>query len=86
MLRWFFGWKGMEMLSAINLVTNSVYILSFLLDSYDAMSSTRSYREYMPQDRVRAEIVKNSGTQFDPKVAECMLSIIDDDINYVLHE
>jgi len=55
-------------------------------DSYDAMTSTRSYREYMPQDRVRAEIEKNSGTQFDPKVAECMISIIDDDRNYVLHE
>ena len=55
-------------------------------DSYDAMTSTRSYREYMPQDKVRAEIEKNSGTQFDPKVAECMLSIIDDDRNYVLHE
>ena len=55
-------------------------------DSYDAMTSTRSYREYMPQDKVRAEIEKNSGTQFDPKVAECMISIIDDDRNYVLHE
>ncbi len=50
------------------------------------MTSTRSYREYMPQDKVRAEIEKNSGTQFDPKVAECMISIIDDDKSYVLYE
>lgn len=55
-------------------------------DSYDAMTSNRSYRKYMPQDAVRSEIEKNIGTQFDPDAARCMLSIIDEDINYVLHE
>ena len=40
----------------------------------------------MPQDAVRSEIEKNIGTQFDPDAARCMLSIIDEDINYVLHE
>ncbi|MBQ1849203.1 MAG: HD-GYP domain-containing protein, partial [Lachnospiraceae bacterium] len=55
-------------------------------DTYDAMTSNRSYRKYMAQDAVRAEIEKNSGTQFDPKVAKCMLEIIDEDKNYELHE
>lgn len=55
-------------------------------DSYDAMTSNRSYRKYMPQDAVRSEIEKNIGTQFDPDAARCMLSIIDEDINYELHE
>lgn len=55
-------------------------------DSYDAMTSNRSYRKYMPQDVVRSEIEKNIGTQFDPDAARCMLSIIDEDINYELHE
>lgn len=55
-------------------------------DSYDAMTSNRSYRKYMPQDKVRSEIENNSGTQFDPDVAKCMLSIIDEDVNYELHE
>ena len=55
-------------------------------DSYDAMTSTRSYREFLPQDVVREEIRKNSGKQFDPVVAECMLRIIDSDKNYSLHE
>ena len=55
-------------------------------DSYDAMTSNRSYRSYLPQDVVRAEIEKNSGKQFDPAVAECMLQIIDADRNYSLHE
>ena len=55
-------------------------------DSYDAMTSNRSYRNYMPQDKVRSEIENNSGTQFDPDVAKCMLSVIDQDVNYELHE
>lgn len=55
-------------------------------DSYDAMTSNRSYRKYLPQDVVRAEIDKHSGTQFDPRVARAMLEIIDSDKNYKLHE
>ncbi|MCR5475393.1 MAG: HD-GYP domain-containing protein [Lachnospiraceae bacterium] len=55
-------------------------------DSYDAMTSNRSYRKYMPQEKVREEIVKGSGTQFDPKIAECMLRIIGEDVDYELHE
>ncbi len=55
-------------------------------DSYDAMTSNRSYRKYMPQDAVREELVKNSGTQFDPDIAEQMIAIIDEDKDYILHE
>ncbi|MCR5702758.1 MAG: HD-GYP domain-containing protein, partial [Lachnospiraceae bacterium] len=55
-------------------------------DSYDAMTSNRSYRNYMAQDRVIEEIKNNKGTQFDPKIAECMISIINDDADYTLHE
>ena len=35
-------------------------------DAYDAMSSRRSYRDVLPQDYIRAELVKGRGTQFDP--------------------
>jgi HD-GYP domain-containing protein (c-di-GMP phosphodiesterase class II) len=55
-------------------------------DSYDAMTSNRSYRNYLPQETVRSEIEKNMGTQFDPDIAKCMLSVIDEDTNYELHE
>lgn len=55
-------------------------------DAYDAMTSNRSYREVMPQDVVRSEIVKGKGTQFDPVFAEIMLKIIDDDKGYDLRE
>lgn len=55
-------------------------------DAYDAMTSNRSYRQYLPQDVVREEIKKGIGTQFDEKAANCMLSVIDEDKEYKLHE
>ena len=55
-------------------------------DAYDAMTSKRSYRDPLPQDVVREEIVKGSGTQFDPRFAEIMLKLIDDDKDYRLKE
>ncbi|MBR6315476.1 MAG: HD-GYP domain-containing protein [Lachnospiraceae bacterium] len=55
-------------------------------DSYDAMTSNRSYRKYLPQDKVRSEIENNAGTQFDPKVAKTMLELIDEDKDYTMHE
>lgn len=55
-------------------------------DSYDAMTSNRSYRSYLPQEVVRSELEKNMGTQFGPEVAKCMIAIMDEDAEYVLHE
>lgn len=55
-------------------------------DAYDAMASDRSYRKALPQDRVREEIVKGRGTQFDPKIADIMLQIIDEDEDYKLKQ
>lgn len=55
-------------------------------DSYDTMTSNRSYRKYLAQDVVRAEIENNIGTQFDEAPARAMLKIIDADKNYMLHE
>lgn len=55
-------------------------------DSYDAMTSNRSYRNYMPQEAVRKELKKNMGTQFDPEVAKCMIDLIDADTEYLMHE
>ena len=55
-------------------------------DAYDAMSSRRSYRDVLPQEVVRGEIEKGKGTQFDPKFADIMLSMIDEDTEYTLKE
>lgn len=53
-------------------------------DSYDAMASNRSYRQALPQEVVRSEIEKGKGVQFDPDIADIMLEIIDEDVNYNL--
>ena len=55
-------------------------------DAYDAMTSNRSYRQYLPQDVVKAEIEKCRGIQFDPRVADAMLKLIDADKKYTMHE
>ncbi len=55
-------------------------------DAYDAMTSKRSYREPIPQDKVREEFVKGTGTQFDPKYAKLMIHLIDLDSEYMMKE
>ena len=55
-------------------------------DAYDAMTSKRSYRDPIPQDKVREEIVKGMGTQFDPEFAKIMLHMIDLDTEYRMQE
>ena len=55
-------------------------------DSYDAMTSNRSYRGLLPQEKVREEIEKGKGTQFDPVFADIMLQIMDEDKDYKLRE
>lgn len=51
-------------------------------DAYDAMASNRSYRNALPQEVVRSEIEKGRGKQFDEKIANIMLQMIDEDKNY----
>jgi len=55
-------------------------------DSYDAMASNRSYRDALPQEVVRSEILKGRGTQFDPYIVDIMLSMIDEDKDYAMKE
>ena len=55
-------------------------------DAYDAMTSKRSYRDVLPQEVVLGEIEKGRGSQFDPQIAEIMISLIKEDETYELHE
>ena len=55
-------------------------------DAYDAMTSNRSYRTAIAQPIVREEIVKGSGTQFDPRIAKIMMHLIDSDTEYKMKE
>ena len=55
-------------------------------DAYDAMSSMRSYRNAIPQQKIREEFIRHSGTQFDPDYAKLMQHLIDLDSEYQMRE
>lgn len=46
-----------------------------LADTYDAMTSTRSYRKALSHETAMEEIQRCSGTQFDPVLAELFVSL-----------
>jgi putative nucleotidyltransferase with HDIG domain len=43
-------------------------------DAYDAMTSSRSYRQQMGREKALEELSRNAGTQFDPVVVEALLA------------
>ena len=45
-------------------------------DAFSAMTTTRSYRRAMTAEAAREELVRNSGTQFDPQVVAALLEVI----------
>lgn len=51
--------------------------ITAVADTYDAMTSKRSYRDALPLEVVRMEIEKCSGTQFDPTISKAFLDILD---------
>lgn len=55
-------------------------------DSYDAMTSNRSYRGYMSQPDVLREMIDGLGSQFDPVFGKAMIDIINEDTQYTMHE
>ena len=53
--------------------------IAAVADTFDAMTSKRSYRDAMPLEKVIAEIERCTGTQFDPKIAPVFLDILKND-------
>ena len=57
-----------------------------IADAYDAMTSNRVYRKSLSNETVISELKRCSGTQFDPKLAEFFVRMVEegrfDDIRY----
>ncbi len=55
-------------------------------DAFEAMRSDRPYRRALPLEVAKGELRKNSGKQFDPKVVQVFLRILErpegDPVNY----
>jgi diguanylate cyclase (GGDEF)-like protein len=49
-----------------------------VVDAYDAMTSHRVYREPMTTGQARAELLRCSGTQFDPRVVAAFMSVLNE--------
>lgn len=57
--------------------------IAAVADTFDAMTSKRTYRDALPLDVVIAEIEKCSGTQFDPQIASAFLDILKNNLDAI---
>lgn len=48
-----------------------------ITDTFDAMNTKRIYRNKLPADEIRRQLMAGSGTQFDPEYLEAFLSVMD---------
>jgi HD-GYP domain-containing protein (c-di-GMP phosphodiesterase class II) len=60
--------------TSINLFARIVSIA----DVYHAMTSDRPYRKALTKEKTRSEFIKGKGTQFDPKLVDVCVEIIND--------
>ena len=57
--------------------------IAAVADTFDAMTSKRSYRDALNLDIVKEEIERCKGTQFDPKIADVFLDILNNDYDKI---
>ena len=72
------GLKGNEI--------NEIARIIAIADAYDAMTSKRSYRTPIPQQKAREELIKGAGSQFDPDYTKLMVHLIDLDSEFEMRE
>ena len=58
--------------------------ITAVADAFDAMTSKRTYRDSLPIEKVKEEIERCSGTQFDPEIAKFFLGILNNEYNSIL--
>ncbi len=52
----------------------------FCCDAYSAMTTNRPYRQAMPRENAIAELRTNSGSQFEPRVVEALVTVVEADL------
>ncbi len=52
-----------------------------VVDAYSAMTSPRPYREALTHDEAMQELVRMKGVQFDPRLVDIFVSLVDMEIN-----
>lgn len=57
--------------------------IATVADAFDAMSSRRTYRNSLDINTIIDEIKKNSGTQFDSKIADVFLDILENEYDLI---
>lgn len=67
-----YGLKGEEIPLEARIIT--------LADSFDAMTSNRSYRKAMTMEEAVEEVKKSSVTHFDPKIVEAFLASLENGV------
>ena len=55
-------------------------------DSYDAMTSKRSYRNGLSKEEAVKELMRCSGTQFDPEIVDMFVNQVLSDKNFRVHD
>jgi diguanylate cyclase (GGDEF)-like protein len=51
--------------------------IMLVADAFDAITSTRAYRDALPVEHAREELQRNAGTQFDPLCVAALLECLD---------
>ena len=57
--------------------------ITAVADSFDAMTSRRTYRDSLPIDVVIEEFKNNKGTQFDPEITDVFLDILSNEYDKI---
>ena len=58
--------------------------IAAIADTFDAMTSKRTYRDSLGLDVVKSEIERCKGTQFDPHLADVFLDILNNHYNDIV--
>ena len=59
--------------------------IAAIADTFDAMTSRRSYRDALDMQIVKNEIERCKGTQFDPQLADVFLEILEKDFEKIIN-